>query len=394
MGIFSMKKGLVFLLLAAAGVARCQTGISLAGKIVDASGSRPLSNCSVYLNNSSIGTVSLRDGGFLLRDIPSGRSDLVVSAIGYATYVLPLRSDSLPKELLIRLRQNATELSAYTVEAYLKDGWKQWGRFFLDNFIGTTGNARSCVLVNRKALRFHYLKKARRLTISATEPLIIHNKALGYELHYQLEHFSYEEDEHILFYQGYPLFREMSTDREELRRQWVERRKKAYLGSMNHFIQSLYRDQAPEQGFLLEHTVRVCNKEKQRVKQVYDPNASIGVYNRDSLYYYWRVMKEADTIGVIEHLHDDEVVTTLRGGEKALSFKGLLTVKYYYQREPPPGDYRESRLELLKAAAVEIQENGTYFPPEDLLADGYWAQSEKICNLLPLDYVVGAGPRR
>ncbi|HEY4207896.1 MAG TPA: carboxypeptidase-like regulatory domain-containing protein [Puia sp.] len=387
--MFTVKASLVFLLLLAAGIARCQTGVSLAGKVIDAANNKPLPNCSVYLNNTSIGTVTREDGAFLLKNLPRGRADLIVSAVGYATYVLHLRSDSLPKDLQIRLRQNVVELSAFTVESYMKDGWKQWGKFFLENFIGNTDNAASCKLVNFKALRFHYLKRSRRLTVSATEPLIIRNKALGYELRYQLEHFSYEEDTHIIFYQGYPLFRELSTQREEIRQRWVERRKKAYLGSMNHFIQSLYRDQAPENGFLLEHSILVCNKEKQRVKQVYDPNAAVGTYSRDSLYYYWRIVKEADSLTQTARLNVSELVSRGRGtgGARILSFKGLLTVKYYYQREPPPGDYWESHLTLMNAEAVEIQEDGGYFPTEDLLAEGHWAQSEKICNLLPLDYL-------
>ncbi|HEY8967508.1 MAG TPA: carboxypeptidase-like regulatory domain-containing protein, partial [Puia sp.] len=324
----SMEKGLVFLLLLIAGIARCQTGVSLAGKVVDSTSNKPLSNCSVYLNNTSIGTITSDDGTFLLKNIPRGRADLIISDIGYATYVLHLRSDSLPKDLRVRLRQNATELSSFVVESYLKDGWRQWGKFFLENFIGTTENASSCTLVNRKALRFHYLKKSRRLTVSATGPLIIHNKALGYDLQYQLERFSYDEDTHIVFYQGYPLFREMSTQRDELRQEWMERRKKAYLGSLHHFIQSLYKDQLPQQGFLLEHTVRICNDEKQRVRRVYDPNAAIGAYSRDSLYYYWRIMKEADTLEQVVRANVNELVTTLAGGGKALSFEGPLTVKY------------------------------------------------------------------
>src|SRR5690348_4183306 len=101
-----MKKGLVFLLLLIAGIARCQTGVSLAGKVADSTSNKPLSNCSVYLNNTSIGTVTSEDGTFLLKNIPRGRADLIISAIGYSTYVLHLRSDSLPKDLRVRLCQN------------------------------------------------------------------------------------------------------------------------------------------------------------------------------------------------------------------------------------------------------------------------------------------------
>lgn len=372
-------------------IVRAQDRPALSGKVTDSATGKPIAGCSVYLNNTSIGTVTATDGVFLLKGISRGRSDLVVSAIGYTTYVLPLRGDSLPGELKVRLRQNATELSAFTVESWMKDGWKQWGKFFLDNFIGTTGNASSCTLVNRKVLRFHYSKKNRRLTVSATAPLIIHNKALGYDLQYQLEHFSFEENTEIVFYQGYPLFREMTTQRDELHQQWMERRKKAYLGSMHHFIQSLYKGWLPEQGFLLEHTVKIPNVEKQRVKLVYDPNAPIGAYSRDSLYYYWNILKQGDSFSEVQRVDPNNVVTTLPGGQKSLMFNGHLFVKYFYQR-PPIADYWQSDLLLQDASGVEIEENGSYFPPENMLAAGSWAQTEKICNLLPLDYPMPAGP--
>ena len=54
----------------------------------------------------------------------------------------------------------------------------------------------------------------------------------------------------------------------------------------------------------------------------------------------------------------NELVTMQTGGAKAVSFQGPLTVKYFYQREPLPGDYWESCLTLLKAVAVEIEEIG------------------------------------
>jgi hypothetical protein len=386
-----MKKALIFLLSLVAGIARGQTAISLVGKIVDSAGNKPLPNCSVYLNNTSIGTVSLEDGVFILKGIPHGRTELVVSAIGYSTFLLPLRGDSLPKDLVIHLHQTAAELSSFTVDHYMKDGWKIWGQFFLDNFIGSSGNASSCTLANRKALRFHYSKKNHRLSVSAVEPLIIHNKALGYDLKYQLEHFYFEEDTRIVFYQGYPLFHERAAGDDKHYRQWTEKRRKAYLGSLHHFIQSLYTAQTWRQHFLLETRVQVCNTEKQRVKQAYDPNAPVGTYNRDSLSYYWKIMKEPDSLSDIVRVDEDSIVKTAPGGKKLLSFRGPLTVKYFYDQMPLPDDFWESHL-LLGADEVEIQDDGSYFLAQDLIADGYWAQTEKICNMLPLDYRLPDGP--
>ena len=40
----------------------------------------------------------------------------------------------------------------------------------------------------------------------------------------------------------------------------------------------------------------------------------------------------------------------------------------------------------MSASSVTVEENGFYYPPREILTTGHWAQSEKISNLLPLDY--------
>src|SRR5438046_184732 len=84
---------------------------SLSGKVTDSITGKPVSGSSVYLNTSSIGTATTESGTFLLKRIPHGKWDLIVSAIGYDTYILRISSDSLPPELKIRLRENVTEIS-------------------------------------------------------------------------------------------------------------------------------------------------------------------------------------------------------------------------------------------------------------------------------------------
>ncbi|MDO6429223.1 carboxypeptidase-like regulatory domain-containing protein [Flavitalea sp. BT771] len=358
---------------------------SLSGTVMDAITGKPVSGGSVYLNTSSIGAATTESGTFLLKRIPHGKWDLIVSAIGYDTYTLRISSDSLPSELEIRLRQNASELSSLTVEAYLKDGWRQWGKFFLNNFIGTTENASSCQILNKEALRFHYSMKNRKLTVSATAPLIIHNKALGYDLQYQLEAFSYDMKTDVVLYKGYPLFREMSDGEENKRRRWEERRKKAYLGSMHHFVQSLYAGSLAEQGFLVEQTIRIPNAEKERVKKVFDPKAPAGTYPDDSLHYYWRILKQSDQLLQVVRADTAELVKDIPGGSRSLFFPGALYVKYFKDLSTTY-DHWLSELRLTTPSPVEIDGSGNYFPAENVLASGYWAQSEKICNLLPLDY--------
>jgi hypothetical protein len=55
--------------------------------------------------------------------------------------------------------------------------------------------------------------------------------------------------------------------------------------------------------------------------------------------------------------------------------------------------YQQSAISLLEPGAIEIGENGSYYPPT-ILSKGNWSKTETIANLLPRDYegVVSGNP--
>ena len=61
----------------------------LRGVVIDAEKNKPVQNASVFLNTTSIGTLTNEEGNFSLT-IPSGRYELIVSSIGYETYTQSL----------------------------------------------------------------------------------------------------------------------------------------------------------------------------------------------------------------------------------------------------------------------------------------------------------------
>src|SRR5579872_6797432 len=142
-----MKKNIflaVMLLLISSCMFAQPTENSLPGIVTDSAGDKPLAGVSVFLNSTSIGTVTHADGSFVLGRIPRGKYDLVISAIGYETFVTNIDGNRLPASLKIVLHQKATVLQAFTVEPYLKNGWQEWGGYFIKNFIGETQYASSC----------------------------------------------------------------------------------------------------------------------------------------------------------------------------------------------------------------------------------------------------------
>jgi hypothetical protein len=107
------------------------------GKVVASENGSPVAGCSVFINNTSKGTASDKNGYFELNDISPGKHELIVSSIGYETSVYPFSSAQLPLQLRIELQVKVKELANVIVEPSVEEGWDKWGKTFTDYFIVT-----------------------------------------------------------------------------------------------------------------------------------------------------------------------------------------------------------------------------------------------------------------
>ena len=180
----------------------------ITGKIIDGNTKQVLPSASVFLANTSIGTSVDKVGEFKLEVTGTGRYNLVVALIGYETYAREVSLQENIAGLIIELKPRVSELEEVIVGNYDKNGWDKWGDFFIEMLIGNTPNAINCRLLNKKVVKFSYSKKENILRAYASEPLIIENNALGFNLTYSLTQFEHNYKTRIFFYQGYPLFRE------------------------------------------------------------------------------------------------------------------------------------------------------------------------------------------
>src|SRR5688572_16839492 len=222
------------------------------GKVMDQSTGSPLAGASVFCQNTTMGTISNSEGEFRLL-VPNGGYDLVVSYTSFETFSMRVSSELAAQPITIQLKKQDKTLQEVAVvgSTELADGWERYGKFFMENFIGTTPNSALCTLENREALRFFYSKKRNRLKILTREDLIITNKALGYKIRYQLDSFVFEYNTNISTFSGYPLFEELTgTDAEKS--VWTANREKAYYGSRLHFMRCWYDSTLAQQGYALE----------------------------------------------------------------------------------------------------------------------------------------------
>src|ERR1700754_2196122 len=136
MKVYQTVLALLFLLSAGDATAQQSAGSTLSGTVIDSSSGKPLAGVSVFLNNTSRGGVTRDDGSFVLGNVPRGTYDLVISAVSYATYVITINSARLPPPVRIALHHQAEELTAVTVAPDLRHGWRDWGKYFIENLIG------------------------------------------------------------------------------------------------------------------------------------------------------------------------------------------------------------------------------------------------------------------
>ena len=332
---------------------------TVSGRIIDSSTKEPLSGASVYCQNTTVGSATNKEGNFTI-ELKTGGYDLVVSFTGYQSRQLRItHSDGrLPDIEMAKEEKSLGEVIVKTSNE-VKDGWEKYGTFFVEHFIGSTPFASQTTLLNPEALKFFLLKRSNKLRVLATEPLKIENRALGYNLRYELDSFIYYYNTDINSYRGFCLYSEMEGS-DSLKGVWTRNRKQAYKGSKMQFMRSYYDSTITEEGWTInlldENNATKFNK----VENVYDTS------------YYGAV----DSTLQVE-----------------LWFPRKISVQYSGQR-PDPEYLRQFKLPknvLLQISyvdmkeAIAIQENGYYYDQKDWINQGYWSW-KNLAYQLPYDY--------
>jgi hypothetical protein len=333
---------------------------TILGKVIDSASRQPLPGASAYCQNTTQGTVSNNQGLFYMR-LPNGGYDLVVTYTGYEKRVFRISNNQQAADtLVVELAKEEKALSEVAVVGSTEDpdGLNKYGKFFTDNFIGTTSNGAMCRIQNPEALRFFFSKKRNRLKITAREDLIIKNFALGYTIRYQLDSFSYEYGTGISQYTGSPLYQEMDTTA-EVKTVWMKNRAHTYLGSRLHFMRSMYDSSVTQQGFIVE-------------KLEEDPKSVKGTIITDLYNDQDYVVDSGDV----------EVSWT---GRYRISYKGVLPDKQFLLDYKLPANTRYQITVLDISNGFVIEKNGYFYEQYDVINTGYWAW-KKLAELLPYDY--------
>ncbi len=339
------------------------THYTVTGKIIDKTTGLPLPGASVFAQNTTFGVATDIDGNFKLK-LPNGGYELIVTFTGYETESMRISNATADKELTVEVKPKEKFLEEVLVVASneIKDGWQKYGQFFIENFIGKSEFSRQTIIKNPEILKFYFSKKRNRLKVLASEPVMVENFALGYNIKFAIDSFTYEYDNNTAQFIGYPLFEQMQGTPEQ-EAVWQQNRTKAYNGSLLHFMRSLYDRTLDEEDFEVQFLVK--NNDQEKTIPLKNPYLALN-YKKD------------DSTNTIEFRPNQPDMVIIYNDEKP--------EQAYFNFDPKAKrDFQVSTLRILKGESIIIEENGYFFEQTDIITNGYWG-FQKVGNMLPYDY--------
>lgn len=353
-----MKSPLLFFaLLFAATISFSQGTVS--GTVKDAETGLPLEGASVFAQNTTKGTLTDKEGAFKLY-LEKGGYEIIVSFSGYASKTINLELSG-DRTFNLQLDKSDNTLSEVIIKNSneVPDGWEKYGKFFVEHFIGATPNADSCTLLNPQALKFLYFKRADRLKVLATEPLQIQNRALGYNLRYELDSFVYFFKTDMNSYRGNCLYMPMEGDAVQ-QKAWEAARRNSYLGSQLHFIRSYYDSSLATEGFTVDLYTEASTTKFGRLKNPYD-----------TAYYFF---------------DDSTANAELFFPVKAsITYNKKAPERRYLQQLGLPSNVPIQISYVDLSEAILIKPNGYFTEQKSWVNQGYWSW-KNLADQLPYDY--------
>ncbi|HEX3386637.1 MAG TPA: carboxypeptidase-like regulatory domain-containing protein [Mucilaginibacter sp.] len=379
----------------------CFAQFAVSGRVINADTEKPVAGVSIFFNNATFGDASAGDGSFRIGNIKSGQYQLVVTAVGYETYVKALLvSDDLKLDD-IHLKQKVIGLKEVKIHANFDR--EKYYEIFKKQLLGSSENAKECKILNPDVLYIDYDDHV--LTVNSDQLLEIENKALGYKIKYLLQNFVLDGNEGTLYYFGYVSFENLPGSKSAQKR-WEKNRLKVYLGSEMHFFRTLMGNQLNDDGFKVLKLVRTP------IKKPYSDSVIRGKIR------HYRALsaknsKMADTMfRWVEMLqlpkYSQKLIDTpalgpgdmlKRTDQKilfALSNPDCLYVMYtkrsdYYDNSifhPYKIPNHPITIVSFRSDYVLFDINGAVVTPDAALLEGYWG-GKRVADSLPVDYEIG-----
>ncbi len=337
-----------------------QAQSSVDGKVVVRESNQPLQGAHIFLSGTTLGTYTNRSGNYTLRRIPYGSFRMIISMIGYERVDTTLtieRGDRLTIDL--NLKPVVYEMDELNVD-HLGKKWRKNLARFEELFLGATENADSVMIRNPEVLRFDSNFWG-RLNAEARVPLQIVNKSLGYEITYYL--YEFRHSGRTTFWDGEPLFKELTPSDYLEKVLWEFNRVKAFYGSMRHFWLAVLEDRVEEEGFRIYKVWNQFPGQRERRFKI-SPDDLI----RQGKKEYLKEVRFSGSLEII-YIHEEE---------------GRRYLEWIKEWNRGPGGPQVSWLELIDRS-ITVDRTGEVIEPFGVVQQGYLG-FQRLADLTPREY--------
>jgi hypothetical protein len=339
---------------------------NVTGTVTD-DNSKPVSGATVFIGGSERVTLTDEKGMFNFTAVPQGTFKLSAQMLGYESLTQNIIVNNAPVNIEFKLQPKYINLAKVTIGKQSKTNPNL--ELFKTTFLGTSDNARQCVILNPQVINF--TTKKNLLLADADEFLVIENNRLGYRIHYLLQDFGYNKAEDIALYHGEFSFEEMDGTAEQ-KSLWAKNRLQTYQGSFMHFLRSVYANNTLENGFIARP---MYGYKRFKVDDItVDPDMA--------------VIKDTP-------VKFDSLITVIDTGFMSFKFR-MMYVTYAPEKvgafalnksDKKKNKYSDSKTSILKLATEQaiIDEKGSHTDYRDFYIHGYWANA-RVGDQLPVEY--------
>ena len=342
-----------------------QTG-TITGIVKDAETGETLPFCNVFINNTTISTVTDMDGSYTLSNLEPGPVELGFSFLGYESQSKTVTLSPGGKLTVnLNMKPFAQELTDVEIQAKRDKAWERDLRKFQNLFIGIDEAASRTEILNPWVVDFPAPEERNSFVAKAELPLEIQNNYLGYKITFDLREFFDSPTQSRI--SGSARFEELTPESDLQRSTWEKNRADVYRKSPMNMFRSLLNGTAEREGFYLYGD---------------KPGGSESMNMRSDIF--------ANELGksVVPYKADPLVTPTSPPGTFLINLKGRIEVHYQkgyaqantYRDAPYPVSWLEVR-----GGQVKVRENGMVLNAQDLVFSGDMDR-KRISNLLPLDY--------
>jgi CarboxypepD_reg-like domain len=248
---------------------------AISGYVLDKNTHKPIEIATVYVDGSTIGTMTDSKGHFTIKGI-SFPCHLVVSHLGYETKMTVMDSASL-NDCSIFVKEKSISLAEVSIID--KSTREALINLFKSNFLGDDKWGKGAILLNDSTLTFmrdsalinteakpnfknrhlkwsadslYFIDVVEIINVKAREQLIVDLPLLGYILQIDLVSFSYFKKNFntICQFLGYFYFKPYNNVNEKNAAKYERKRQETFYNSSQHFCRSLFKKDLKNNGFV------------------------------------------------------------------------------------------------------------------------------------------------